>query len=130
MRSSVSKAVPRPYQPVSEKRACDQLKTQGMARRSAIDARCDLLVYGHLGDGNLHLSVHQPPDRPEAAHLIEEAVYGLVGKYRGSISAEHGVGISKKEFLPHSRTPQELATMRALKAALDPKQILNRGRVL
>jgi FAD/FMN-containing dehydrogenase len=95
-----------------------------------IDRRCELLVYGHLGDGNLHLSVHQPPDRPESGHAIEAAVYGLVGRYRGSISAEHGIGISKREFLPHSRSPQEIAAMRALKAALDPGQILHPGRVL
>ncbi len=95
-----------------------------------IDARCQTLVYGHLGDGNLHVSVHQPPDRPDAGEAIERAVYGLVGARRGSISAEHGIGITKREFLPYSRTPQEIASMRTLKDALDPKHILNRGRVL
>jgi FAD/FMN-containing dehydrogenase len=96
----------------------------------AIDARCENIVYGHLGDGNLHLIVHQPPDRPETAHAIESAVYAIVGACHGSISAEHGIGLSKREFLPHSRTPQELAWMRALKNTLDAKHILNRGRVL
>ena len=97
----------------------------------AIDPRCaDNVVYGHLGDGNLHISVHQPPQRPETGHMIEEAVYGLVGVVRGSISAEHGIGVSKREFLPHSRSPQEIAAMHALKNALDPKHLLNRGRIL
>ena len=96
----------------------------------AIDPRCENIVYGHLGDGNLHLIVHQPPERPETAHAIESAVYAIVGACRGSISAEHGIGISKREFLPHSRTPQELAWMRVLKNTLDPKHILNRARVL
>lgn len=97
----------------------------------AIDPRCaDNVVYGHLGDGNLHISVHQPPQREETAAMIEDAVYQLVGGVRGSISAEHGIGVSKREFLPHSRTPQEIAAMHALKNALDPKHILNRGRVL
>jgi FAD/FMN-containing dehydrogenase len=95
-----------------------------------IDARCDNVVYGHLGDGNLHISVHQPPDRPETERMIDEAVYGLVGSYRGSISAEHGIGVTKREFLPHSRSAQEIAAMHALKNALDPRRILNRGRVL
>ena len=100
------------------------------AATQAIDPRCVCIVYGHLGDGNLHLSVHQPPDRPETAHAIECAVYAQVGARHGSISAEHGIGISKREFLPHSRTPQELAWMRTLKQTFDPKHILNRGRVL
>ena len=95
-----------------------------------IDARCDLIVYGHLGDGNLHLAVHQPPDRPDTADAIARAVYGLVGGCRGSISAEHGIGLLKRAYLPYSRTPQEIACMRALKDSLDPKHILNRDRVL
>lgn len=74
--------------------------------------------------------MHQPPDRPETAHAIESAVYAIVGACHGSISAEHGIGISKREFLPHSRTPQEVARTRVLKTTLDAKHILNRGRVL
>ncbi len=96
----------------------------------AVDPRCDTIVYGHLGDGNLHLGVHQPPDRPEAFQAIQQAVYALVGEYGGSISAEHGIGVSKREFLPHSRSREEIAAMQALKDALDPKHLLNRGRVL
>jgi FAD/FMN-containing dehydrogenase len=95
-----------------------------------IDARCETIVYGHLGDGNLHLTVHQPADRPETVRLIQEAVYALVGRHGGSISAEHGIGIAKREFLPHSRSAAEIATMHALKDALDPMHLLNRGRVL
>ncbi|MHB1122056.1 MAG: FAD-binding oxidoreductase [Ramlibacter sp.] len=96
----------------------------------AIDPRCDTVVYGHLGDGNLHLGVHQPPERPETFQAIQEAVYGLVGEWGGSISAEHGIGVSKREFLPHSRSREEIAAMHALKNALDPRHLLNRGRVL
>jgi FAD/FMN-containing dehydrogenase len=95
-----------------------------------IDARCETIVYGHLGDGNLHLTVHQPAERPETVRMIQEAVYGLVGRCGGSISAEHGIGIAKRDFLPHSRSPAEIAAMHALKNALDPKHLLNRGRVL
>jgi FAD/FMN-containing dehydrogenase len=95
-----------------------------------IDGSCDVLVYGHLGDGNLHLSVHYPPERPDTAHAIEEAVYALVGSYRGSVSAEHGIGLSKREFLRHSRSAQEIAWMHGLKDTFDPGHILNRGRIL
>ncbi len=102
-----------------------QLRTATLA----IDARCDMVVYGHLGDGNLHLTVHYPPERPEAASAIQCALYPLVGSYRGSVSAEHGIGIMKREFLAHSRSPQEIAAMRALKACLDPKSILSPGRI-
>jgi FAD/FMN-containing dehydrogenase len=95
-----------------------------------IDAGCDVIVYGHLGDGNLHLSVRCPTERPELYDVIQRSVYELVGDYRGSVSAEHGIGLSKREFLPHSRTAQEIAWMRNLKNTFDPRNILNRDRVL
>jgi FAD/FMN-containing dehydrogenase len=95
-----------------------------------IDAGCDVIVYGHLGDGNLHLSVRVPTGQPQLYDVIQRAVYRLVGDYSGSVSAEHGIGISKREFLPHSRTAQEIAAMRSLKATLDPRNILNPGRVI
>ncbi|MDB5914735.1 MAG: hypothetical protein JWP22_3410 [Ramlibacter sp.] len=99
------------------------------AATQAVDPRCDLLVFGHLADGNLHLAVHQPPDRPETFDAIEAAVYGVVGRFRGSISAEHGIGWLKREYLACSRSPAEIAMMRTLKAALDPRNILNRARI-
>lgn len=86
-----------------------------------------LVVFGHLGDGNLHLIVGLPG--PEARHPIEEVVYGLLRARDGSISAEHGIGLQKREFLPLSRSPTEIAVMRTLKAALDPKNILNPGKI-
>jgi FAD/FMN-containing dehydrogenase len=95
-----------------------------------IDKGCDVIVYGHLGDGNLHLSVRVPTERPELYDVIQCAVYQLVGEYAGSVSAEHGIGLSKREFLPHSRSPEEIAAMRALKNTLDPRNILNPGRVI
>jgi FAD/FMN-containing dehydrogenase len=87
------------------------------------------VYFGHVADGNLHVSVRMsghglPP------HPIEEAVYGLVARRRGSISAEHGIGILKREFLHLSRSPAELALMRAVKHAMDPHGILNPGKIL
>jgi FAD/FMN-containing dehydrogenase len=66
----------------------------------------------------------------EHVHGADRVLFELVQAHRGSISAEHGIGLLKREWMPFSRTPEELATMRALKAALDPKGILNPGKVL
>ncbi|MEC7259772.1 MAG: FAD-linked oxidase C-terminal domain-containing protein, partial [Pseudomonadota bacterium] len=68
-----------------------------------------------------------PEDQP--LQLIEREVYALVGARRGSVSAEHGIGLSKRAYLPQSRSPQEIAMMRSMRTALDPKGILNRGRI-
>lgn len=91
---------------------------------------CTALVYGHLGDGNLHLIVHVPDVAQQPADAIETAIYDLVRRYGGAVSAEHGIGTLKRKVLGHSRSPGELAAMRAIKAALDPKNILNPGKVL
>lgn len=87
-----------------------------------------LHVLGHLGDGNLHLSTGLPT--PEGKDHVRALVYTIIASYGGSISAEHGIGIAKRDYLHHSRTPAELAIMRLLKGALDPRGILNPGKVI
>jgi FAD/FMN-containing dehydrogenase len=87
------------------------------------DAR--LISFGHLGDGNLHLGVGPAHDR----HAVETIVYERLGKVNGAISAEHGIGLEKREFLPHSRSDAEIELMRTLKRALDPKNLLNPGKI-
>ena len=91
------------------------------------EARC--WIYGHLADGNLHVNVWAPKLTVADRAAVEGIVYRPLRLCGGSISAEHGIGLEKKTYLGWSRTPEELALMRALKLALDPKQILNRGRV-
>lgn len=87
------------------------------------------LFFGHIGDGNLHV-LSGPHASPESLHQVEEVVYVATGQVGGSISAEHGIGVVKKEFLAHSRSPVEIELMQRLKVLLDPQAILNRARIL
>jgi FAD/FMN-containing dehydrogenase len=98
------------------------------ARVKAIDPQAFTIVMGHVGDGNLHPSVYHE-HTPEKHDEFEKLVYDLTGEFGGSISAEHGIGISRRPYLKMSRTEEEIETMRALKRALDPKNILNPGRI-
>jgi D-lactate dehydrogenase (cytochrome) len=93
------------------------------------------LPFGHLGDGNIHYNVMQPEGADKAEFLkhwdaMNAAVYAVVKKYGGSISAEHGVGIVKRDLLPSVKDPVALELMHSLKRMLDPKNILNPGKVL
>lgn len=89
-----------------------------------------ILIYGHLGDGNLHIVVHEPDWPAGTARLVQDVVYGVTGDMGGSVSAEHGIGSKKLAVIGLTRTPAELATMRAIKLALDPLWLLNPGKVL
>ncbi|MFM1897027.1 MAG: hypothetical protein RLZZ385_2101 [Pseudomonadota bacterium] len=86
-------------------------------------------LFGHIGDGNLHIVIHVGPDTRNQHRAVDEVIYGLVGELQGSVSAEHGIGIMKKPYLGHSRSAAEIALMQTLKQALDPKGILSPGRV-
>jgi FAD/FMN-containing dehydrogenase len=85
------------------------------------------LLFGHLGDGNIHVLIG--PRDPAAVAQINSLVYGALQGF-GSVAAEHGIGVAKRDYLGNSRTSAEVALMRQLKASLDPKQILNPGRVI
>lgn len=89
-----------------------------------------IIFYGHLGDGNIHLQVATPGIEPHPGHAIEELVYTIMQEFSGTVTAEHGLGSLKAPFLAHCRSQPEIALMRQLKATLDPKGILNRGKVL
>ena len=88
------------------------------------------LFYGHLGDGNLHVIAHAEGGGPALNAAVDEVVYGIVRRYQGAISAEHGIGILKRKALGYTRSDADIAAMRAIKAALDPRGILNPGKVL
>jgi FAD/FMN-containing dehydrogenase len=95
-----------------------------------------LVNYGHLGDGNLHYNVQAPEGCDAEAFLKEQekgvntVVYDMVDQFRGSISAEHGVGSLKRDKLEQHKSPVALGMMRAIKQALDPNNLMNPGRVL
>lgn len=90
--------------------------------------KAKMMVFGHIADSNLHFICYTGSH--DDVKTMYDIVYKVVGDYHGSVSAEHGIGIQKTQYLAHSRTPQEIALMRSLKQALDPKGILNAGRVI
>ncbi|MGE3642582.1 MAG: FAD-binding oxidoreductase [Beijerinckiaceae bacterium] len=91
--------------------------------------------FGHLGDGNIHANISQPLGMDKQAFLerwyeMNEVVHSIVARLNGSISAEHGIGTLKRDLLPGVKNPVALDVMRSLKSTLDPKGILNPGKVL
>lgn len=92
------------------------------------------VAFGHMGDGNLHVCArpydHDPSEHPAEAAAIRQAILDVVIKWRGSISAEHGVGIVKAEAMQTLKDPTAYAMMKAIKTALDPHNLLNPGKVL
>jgi FAD/FMN-containing dehydrogenase len=88
------------------------------------------LYFGHIGDSNLHVTLDARSIPGVTVEEVDHALYGMVRDYNGSISAEHGIGLLKRPFLGYSRSPAELACMHAIKNALDPRGILNPGKVL
>ena len=94
-----------------------------------------LVIYGHVGDGNLHFNLNQAPGSDRNIFLarepaIKRAIHDMVGEFGGSFSAEHGIGRLKVGELEHYASPVEIDLMRAVKKALDPNGVLNPGKVL
>ncbi|MDG1496101.1 MAG: FAD-binding oxidoreductase [Porticoccaceae bacterium] len=87
-----------------------------------------VLLFGHIGDNNLHVCAYT--GRDEDKLKINEDIMHMIGEYSGAITAEHGVGVLKRDFLALSRTPSEISLMKTLKMAMDPKGILNPKRVI
>ena len=94
----------------------------------------EIIWFGHIGDGNLHLNILKPEALSQAdfyqrCHGVSRQVFEVVQRYGGTISAEHGVGLLKKDYLPYSRSQAEIALMQAIKRSFDPKGILNPGKI-
>ncbi len=92
-----------------------------------VDDQAEMLLWGHLGDGNVHVNVVGPPSDDER---VDEAVLELVASLGGSISAEHGIGVAKTRWLSLTRSESDIRAMRAIKVALDPLGLLSPGRLL
>lgn len=94
----------------------------------------EIVWFGHIGDGNVHLNILKPDDLEQAdfqaqCSQVSRWVFECVQRYGGSISAEHGVGLLKKDFLTYSRSETEVAIMRQIKTAFDPAGIMNPGKI-
>jgi FAD/FMN-containing dehydrogenase len=96
---------------------------------SALWPAARMVTFGHLGDGNIHLVLTIGSLDPDDVHQVEKIVYEALGRRDGVVSAEHGIGLDKRPYLAHSRSPEEIALMRKLKQALDPQNILNPGKI-
>lgn len=97
-------------------------------------AGLEIFLFGHIGDGNLHVNTMKPAEmeRDEfirICHAADQDLFALVKKHRGSVSAEHGIGLLKKAALPFSRTSAELELMKGLKRVFDPQGLLNPGKI-
>ena len=94
----------------------------------------EVVWFGHIGDGNLHLNILKPDEVSVAdfqtrCKVVSGEIFGAIQAMGGSVSAEHGVGLLKKEFLPFSRSSEEIALMKSIKRTFDPDNILNPGKV-
>lgn len=95
----------------------------------------ELCLFGHIGDGNLHVNIMKPAEMSKSeflarTHDVDKDIFALVKGHRGSVSAEHGIGLLKREWLGHSRSAFEIELMRGLKRQVDPQGLLNPGKVL
>ncbi len=94
----------------------------------------EIIWFGHIGDGNVHLNILKPEALDidqfrEQCGEVSKLVFDIVQRYGGSVSAEHGVGLLKKDYLQYSRSPAEIAIMRQIKLAFDPQGIMNPGKI-
>jgi FAD/FMN-containing dehydrogenase len=90
--------------------------------------------FGHIGDGNLHINILKPKDMTAEKFVgeckrVDEVMFAMIEKFQGSVSAEHGVGLTKKPYLSHTRPNAEIEYMKGIKRVFDPDGILNPGKI-
>jgi FAD/FMN-containing dehydrogenase len=94
----------------------------------------EVLWYGHIGDGNLHINILKPANMEPATFAkqcgtVSEHLFEALRRHSGSISAEHGVGLTKKPYLHYTRDQTEIGYLRAIKQVFDPNGIMNPGKI-
>jgi FAD/FMN-containing dehydrogenase len=94
----------------------------------------EVVWFGHIGDGNLHINILKPKDMATDVFLreckkVDELMFEMIEKLQGSVSAEHGVGLTKKPYLAHTRSSAEIGLMKQIKKVFDPDGILNPGKI-
>ncbi|MEM1120646.1 MAG: FAD-binding oxidoreductase [Bacteroidota bacterium] len=104
--------------------------SETIEKLKVIPAVASAVAFGHVADGNIHFIVSKDNASAALTKQINEVVYQPLTALKGSVSAEHGIGLDKRAYLPLCRTPTEIQLMRTLKGAMDPKGILNRGKIL
>ena len=95
-----------------------------------VEAIEHVFCFGHLADGNLHFIIGKNTDETSVKSLVNEIIYGPLSAVNGSISAEHGIGLEKKQWLSRCRTEEEIGLIKKIKDALDPKHLLNIGKII
>ncbi|MBX9769697.1 MAG: FAD-binding oxidoreductase, partial [Bdellovibrionales bacterium] len=113
---------------------CTQFLTEADRLLKTAYPDFEVVWFGHVGDGNLHISILKPAalamdEFVKRCQIVDRILFETIAKYGGSISAEHGVGLSKKPFLGYTRSQEEIALMKSLKSIFDPAHILNPGKI-
>ncbi|NZA27435.1 FAD-binding oxidoreductase [Luteimonas sp. SJ-92] len=138
LREGITEAVARyrPYKNDVSVRisAMPEFLAQAQALLSEAYPQFDVVWFGHIGDGNLHINVLQPDDVADADFMaqcgrVTGLLAGLLHRHGGSISAEHGIGLVKKDHLQSTRSAEEIAAMRGIRRALDPNGVMNPGKL-
>ena len=104
-----------------------QIATKKLKKLSFIE---HVFTFGHVADGNIHFIIGKNDNSKENREKINQIIYSNLKENGGSVSAEHGIGLDKKKYLHTSRSSEEINLMKTLKKILDPKKILNPGRVI
>ncbi len=91
--------------------------------------------FGHIGDGNMHINILKPDQLSKeefvkSCESVNDLLFKVIGEMKGSISAEHGVGLTKKKYLKYSKSPEEITLMREIKKVFDPDGVMNPGKVI
>lgn len=103
---------------------------RAIEKLSQLDFVEKIFPFGHVADGNIHFIIGKKDNSPAIIEAINAIIYAELAKHKGSVSAEHGIGLDKKAYLSTSRTPNEIVLMQLLKKTLDPQGILNPGRII